>query len=91
MAELPLGALLERSVPLVFERCGVKLYARTPAGEYAYGDSQGLYEWRDGDRIHYSGGDQQAASAGGFHQHSDIVDVPFLRGLEALKMRDVMN
>jgi hypothetical protein len=66
MAELTLGALLECSVPLVFERCGVKLYARTPAGEYAYGDGQGLYEWRDGERIHYSGGDRQGSSHGRF-------------------------
>ncbi len=86
-----IAPLLARSAPLVFEHYGVKLYARTAAGEYAYGDSQGLYEWRDGERIQYSGGDQQAASAGGFHQHSDIVDVPFLRGLGALTSRRRLN
>jgi hypothetical protein len=83
--------LLERSAPLVFTRHGRKFYARTPAGEYAYGDGQGLYEWRDGQRIHYSGGDRQASSDGGFHRHGDIVDTPFLRGLESLKDRRRLN
>jgi len=83
--------ILDRLEPLVFVRHGRKFYARTPGGEYAYGDGQGLYEWRDGQRIHYSGGDQQASSSGGFHRHSDIVDIPFLRGLEALKMKDMLN
>ena len=58
---------------LVFVRNGHKAYARTPAGELAYSDSQGLYEWRRvpdllGDtelvRIQYSGGDRQGSSKG---------------------------
>lgn len=61
--------------------CGTgKRYARLPAGEYAYSDAQGLYEWRrvpvpGADpllfpdetmlvRIHYTGGDRQASSKG---------------------------
>lgn len=76
---------------LVFRRYGAKLYASTPAGEYAYGDSQGLYEWRDGQRIHYSGGDQQASDARGFYRHDDIVNYPFLRGLTALTRREALN
>lgn len=55
-----------RFVPLVFERYGRKMYARTRAGEWAYGDSQGLYEWRDGELIYYSGGDRQASDREGF-------------------------
>ena len=84
-------SILARSMPLVFVRYGCKLYAKTPAGEYAYGDSQGLYEWRDHQRIHYSGGDQQAASSSGFHRHGPGVDWPFLRGLEALTARTGLN
>lgn len=76
---------------LVFRRYGSKLYAATPAGEYAYGDSQGLYEWRGHQRIHYSGGDQQASSRGGMHRHDDIVDMPFLRGLDQLMRRENLN
>ena len=62
---------------LVFTELGYKAYARTPAGELAYSDSQGLYEWRRvpkavpdllGDtelvRIQYSGGDRQGSSRG---------------------------
>jgi hypothetical protein len=66
LTEADIAGLLARSVPLVFADYGVKLYARTPGGEYAYADSQGLYEWRDGERIHYSGGDRQGSSHGGF-------------------------
>lgn len=66
LTETDLAGLLARSVPLVFGHGGVKLYARTPGGEYAYGDAQGLYEWRDGERIHYSGGDRQGSSHGRF-------------------------
>lgn len=82
---------LAATVPLRFIRYRSKLYARTPGGELAYGDSQGLYEWRDGKRIHYSGGDQQASSGGGFHQHSGLVDMPFLRGLRVLMSRSRLN
>lgn len=42
-----------------------KVYAETPGGEWAFSDQQGLYEWRDGDRIDYSGGDKQAADSNG--------------------------
>jgi hypothetical protein len=71
---------LPYSVPLVFTPNGNKLYAPTPAGEYAYSDAQGLYEWRRVPyagpqapglpmttmlvRIHYSGGDRQGSSNG---------------------------
>lgn len=43
---------------------GAKFYAATPAGEFQFGDHSGLNEWRDGHRIHYTGGDQQAAVHG---------------------------
>jgi hypothetical protein len=66
LTEGDIGMLLARSAPLVFVNYGVKLYAATPGGEIAYGDSQGLYEWRDGERIHYSGGDRQGSSHGRF-------------------------
>jgi hypothetical protein len=65
---------------LVFTDIGHKAYARTPAGEFAYSDSQGLYEWRRVPytgldmaglpmethlvRIQYSGGDRQGSSHG---------------------------
>lgn len=64
-----------------------KVYARLPGGEFAYSDSQGLYEWRrvpvpgadprlfpDGTmlvRIDYSGGDRQASDRNGFWSHGD--------------------
>jgi hypothetical protein len=76
---------------LRFEHYGSKLYARTPSGEYAYGDMQGLYEWRGSERIHYSGGDRQASSEGSFHRHGGLVDYPFLRGLAALASRASLN
>ncbi len=41
-----------------------KVYAETPMGEYAYADRQGLYEWRNGERIDHSGGDKQISSNG---------------------------
>lgn len=63
-----IAARLKSAVPLVFTGYGVKLYARTPGGEYAYGDGQGLYEWRDGRRIHYSGGDRQFSDRKGMHR-----------------------
>jgi hypothetical protein len=31
---------------LRFEGYGSKFYARLPAGEYGFGEHQGLYEWR---------------------------------------------
>jgi hypothetical protein len=67
---------------LVFTDIGRKAYARTSAGEFAYSDSQGLYEWRRVPytgpqtpglpmdtilvRIDYSGGDRQASDRSGF-------------------------
>ncbi|KAB2347311.1 hypothetical protein [Actinomadura rudentiformis] len=39
-----------------------KWYARTATGEIAYSDTQGLYQWHDGQRIDYSGGDRQCSS-----------------------------
>lgn len=38
--------IVARSMPLTFVAQGSKWYAQTPAGEMAYGDAQGLYEWR---------------------------------------------
>lgn len=40
--------IIARSVPLVFTEAGGcgKWYARTPGGELAWSDGQGLYEWR---------------------------------------------
>lgn len=52
---------------LIGIRYGAKWYFRTPMGELAYGEGQGLYEWRDGQRIDHTGGDQQAASGGRRH------------------------
>jgi hypothetical protein len=49
---------------LRFVRLGAKLYAETPSGEFQFGDYSGLNEWRDGRRIHYTGGDRQAADGG---------------------------
>lgn len=48
-----------------FTRYGTKLYAETPQGEWAFGEYQGLYEWRAGERIDYTGADKQAAVNGG--------------------------
>ncbi len=46
-------------VPLVFERHGSEEWvAPTPMGEIAYGEFQGIYEWRDRQRIDHTGGDQ---------------------------------
>jgi hypothetical protein len=72
--------IVARSMPLTFVPHGSKWHAQTPAGEMAYGDAQGLYEWRrvrvagadpllfpDGMmsvRIHYTGGDRQGSSDG---------------------------
>jgi hypothetical protein len=91
VADRDLGFLLSLSEPLVFRRDGSKFYARTPGGEIAYGDASGLYEWRHGKRIHYSGGDQQASGPSGFYQHSDLINYPFLRGLDALKLPGRLN
>jgi hypothetical protein len=70
---------------LEFKVHGRKVYAQTPGGEYAYSDSQGLYEWRRVPytgpqtpglpmdtilvRIDYSGGDRQASDRDGFWSH----------------------
>lgn len=50
-----------------FIRHGVKWYARTSEGEIAYGNDQGLYQWHQGVRIDYSGGDRQCSSNGEMH------------------------
>ena len=54
---------------LKFVRYGSKWYAATPIGEFQFGDFQGLNEWRNGRRIHYTGGDQQAAVDGQWLHH----------------------
>lgn len=49
-----------------------KWFARTPDGEYAFSDAQGLYEWHHRDPTHfglltrtqYTGGDRQCSSNG---------------------------
>lgn len=46
---------------------GRKWYARTPGGEYAWGEYQGLYEWRNGQRIAYTGADMQISTPEGMH------------------------
>lgn len=78
---------------LKFEGGPHKWYAKTPLGEYAYGEYQGLYEWtrldEDGkpslfgnfSRISYSGGDHQASDSKGrrtIHSRPE----PNERGLE---------
>lgn len=56
---------------LTFRRGGGnKWYAKTPDGEYAWSDVQGLYEWthdKNGQlaRIAYTGGDRQASDRNG--------------------------
>lgn len=53
-----------------FIRNGVKWYAETSHGEFAFGDKQGLYQWHRGSidhpsiRIDYSGADRQCSSNG---------------------------
>lgn len=79
---------------LVFTDQGVgchKWYAKTPAGEYAFSDGQGLYEWRHGQRIDHSGGDQQGSdksgpwTRGGPH-NQEFLDSPRGKGMiESLK------
>lgn len=78
-------------MPLRFIRHGEKLYAKTPGGEYAYGDSQGLYEWRDRLRIDHSGGDRQGSSDGRLWTASPYPE-PMLRGIrEAVMNRARLN
>lgn len=61
---------------------GSKVYARTPAGEYAFADGQGLYEWRNGELIRYSGGDRQCSSDGAMWiTHAN--PGPYLRGFHS--------
>lgn len=52
---------------LIFKDRGVgrhKWYARTPTGEFAFSDTGGLYQWHQGQRTDYSGGDRQHSSDG---------------------------
>lgn len=52
---------------LIFKDHGVgcrKWYARTSNGEFAFSDTQGLYQWHDGHRIQFTGGDRQHSSDG---------------------------
>jgi len=49
---------------LIFERYGQKMYARTWGGELAFGENSGLHEWREGQRIDYTGGDRQHSGNG---------------------------
>ena len=67
--------ILARSFPVVFEDAGGgKLLARLPAGELAWSEQLGLYEWRRagsgsdvyGQRIDYAGGDRQSSATGLF-------------------------
>jgi len=59
-----------------------KWYSRTPTGEFAFSDFQGLYEWRDSERIQYSGGDRQASDHNGRWYMSGNGE-PNLRGFAA--------
>lgn len=78
MSEKDLQRLFPGSLPLVFTGYRNKRYAKTPGGEFAYGDAGGLYEWRHMDvggterlvRIDYTGGDRQASSGGGLWHRS---------------------
>lgn len=49
---------------MMFLKYGFKWYARTSHGEFAFSDHQGLYQWHQGTRIAYSGGDRQCSSEG---------------------------
>lgn len=55
----------------------LKWYAETPAGEYAWADHQGLYEWRREhgqlQRIDYTGGDRQCSEPAGMWTWSGTV------------------
>lgn len=72
MSERDLQDLFPGSVPLVFSGYREKRYAKTPKGEFAFGEHGGLYEWRRMDvggterlvRIQYTGGDRQVSSEG---------------------------
>lgn len=59
---MTLAELLAETVPLVFVRSGSKWYARTPEGELAYGEGQGLYEWRKHgrERVDHTGADRSS-------------------------------
>lgn len=71
---------------LKFVRYGEKWYARTPAGEFAYGHNQGLYEWLNHKRIDYTCPGRQISSDGALHTVGplgDAVDAPLRRGFAA--------
>lgn len=75
---------LHPTMPLTFFKSGSKWYARTPAGELAFGDHQGLYAWTNGQRIDYTGGDKQAAIGGRMLQLSAQPD-PRARGIASAR------
>lgn len=68
---------------LVFVQHGEKFYAKTPGGEIAVSPSGKVYEWRDGERIDYTGGDYQCSGDGVmWTMHSQ--EGPSLRGFRAV-------
>lgn len=72
---------------LVFTTHGTKVFARTPLGEYAFGESQGLYEWtRDAKgrsiRIAHTGSDRTNVVDGQV-THSTARPEPRIRGHRA--------
>ena len=67
--DVQMPTMRRRDMFLRFQRYGHKWYAKTPLGEYAWSDSQGLYEWTRVNnklqRISYTGGDLQASDKKG--------------------------
>lgn len=68
-----------------------KVYARTPLGEYAFGDAQGLYEWsRDAEdrpvRIDHTGADRTHIHDGRLTTTTGRPE-PEIRGREAARSR----
>lgn len=80
MSEGDLQRLFPGSLPLVFTGYRGKRYAKTPGGEFAYSDVQGLYEWRHVDvdgtsrlvRVQHAGGDRQVSSGGQMWRHDPV-------------------
>lgn len=65
-----------------FKKFGRKAYARTATGGFAFGDTQGLYQWHRGFRIDYTGGDRQCSDADGMYSLGTVADAaPMLLGL----------
>lgn len=64
------GVWLQFQTPVRPKSPMAKYYAKTPLGEYAFSDTQGLYEWTKDSkgelvRIAYTGGDRQASDKHG--------------------------